>query len=403
MATINGTSGNDTLFGDQNGFPENDRINGLDGDDGLQGGSGNDTLDGGAGNDYLQGGADNDSILGGSGIDYMDGGGGNDSLNGGTGNDFLIGNFGNDLYIVDSTADSITEYSAEDGTDTVQSSVSWTLGNFLENLTLTGTAAITGTGNSLNNILNGSSGNNGLIGGDGNDTLDGGAGKDTLIGGSGNDTYVVNSTTDTIVEFANGGVDVVKSSVSYKLGDNLNNLILTGSSGINGTGSSQNDAITGNNANNALNGSSGKDTLTGLSGNDTLTGGAGNDSLTGGGGNDTFSYATGTAFSNTTVGLDRISDLHKTTGDTDRIALSKKTFTALTSNVGTGFSKSSEFAVVASDAAAATSKAFIVYNQGTGDLFYNQNGSAAGLGTGAEFATLTNHPLLTGTSFIIQT
>ncbi len=402
MATINGTSGNDILSGDINFFPENDRINGFDGDDQLSGGSGNDTIDAGAGNDYIQGGADNDSLLGGSGIDYIDGGGGNDTLNGGTGNDFLIGNFGNDFYVVDSTGDSITEYSAEDGTDTVLSSVSWTLGNFLENLTLTGTASINGTGNSLNNIINGNNGNNGLTGGDGNDTLNGGGGKDTLIGGAGNDTYIIDSNTDTLVEFSNGGIDTVRSSVSYTLSNFFDNLILTGSNAINGTGNGGNNVITGNNANNVLNGSSGNDTVSGLSGNDTLIGGSGNDVLIGGGGNDTFKYATGSAFSNATIGKDTISDFHKTSGDTDRIALSKKTFTALTSNVGVGFSKSTEFAVVANDAAAATSKAFIVYSQGTGNLFYNQNGSSSGFGTGAAFATLTNNPLLTAANFIIE-
>ncbi|MDZ8183502.1 MAG: calcium-binding protein [Nostoc sp. ChiSLP02] len=399
MATINGTPGNDNLFGDGNGFPESDRINGLDGDDNLGGGSGNDTIDGGQGNDYIQGGADNDSLLGGSGIDYIDGGGGNDTLNGGKGNDFLIGNFGDDLYIVDSIGDSITEYSAGDGTDTVQSSVTWTLGNFLENLTLTGSASINGTGNSLNNIINGNSGNNGLTGGDGNDTLNGGGGKDTLIGGAGNDTYIVDSTTDTLVEFSNGGKDTVRSSVSYTLSNYFDDLILTGSNEINGTGNGGNNLITGNNANNVLNGGGGKDTLSGLSGDDTLIGGAGNDLLIGGGGKDTFSYATGSAFSQAIVGIDTIADFQKTS---DKIGLSKKTFNVLTSKVGTGFSKSSEFAVVANDAAAATSKAFIVYSQGTGNLFYNQNGSSGGFGTGGEFATLTNNPLLTATNFVIQ-
>ncbi|MBD2678282.1 MULTISPECIES: calcium-binding protein [Nostoc] len=399
MATINGTSGNDVLFGDINFFPENDVINGFDGDDDLQGGSGNDTINGGAGNDNLQGGADNDSLIGGSGTDFMDGGGGDDTLIGGTGNDFLIGNFGNDLYVVDSIGDSITEYSAQDGTDTVQSSVSWTLGTFLENLTLTGTASISGTGNSLDNTINGNSGNNGLSGGDGNDTLNGGAGKDTLIGGAGNDTYIIDSTTDTIIELANGGNDTVRSSVSYTLGDRLDNLILTGSNAINGTGNGGSNKITGNNANNVLNGSGGNDTLSGLSGNDTLIGGSGNDVLVGGGGNDSFKYATGAAFSNATLGVDTITDFQTAN---DKIVLSKKTFTALTSNVGIGFSKSSEFAVVANDAAAATSKAFIVYSQGTGNLFYNQNGSSAGLGTGAGFATLTTNPLLAATNFILE-
>lgn len=97
-----------------------------------------------------------------------------------------------------------------------------------------------------------------------------------------------------------------------------------------------------------------------------------------------------------------ITDFHQVAGDTDKIALSKQTFTAITSNVGTGFTESSEFAIVANDAAAASHEAFIVYSQGTANLFYNQNGALAGLGTGAEFAMLTNHPLLEATDFVIQ-
>jgi Ca2+-binding RTX toxin-like protein len=75
------------------------------------------------------------------------------------------------------------------GTDTVQSSITWTLGSNLENLVLTGTTAISGTGNAADNVLTGNSVNNTLTGAAGNDTLDGGAGADTLAGGTGNDTY----------------------------------------------------------------------------------------------------------------------------------------------------------------------------------------------------------------------
>jgi Ca2+-binding RTX toxin-like protein len=74
------------------------------------------------------------------------------------------------------------------GTDTVQSAVAWTLGNNLENLTLTGSSAVNGTGNTLGNVLTGNSANNTLTGNAGNDTLDGGAGTDTLVGGTGNDS-----------------------------------------------------------------------------------------------------------------------------------------------------------------------------------------------------------------------
>lgn len=150
-----------------------------------------------------------------------------------------------------------------------------------------------------------------------------------------------------------------------------------------------------------LRGGINNDTLAGGSGNDTLTGEAGNDFLVGGSGNDTFTYALTYPFYST-IGLGTIIDFHKIAGDTDKIALSKEIFTEITSNIGTGFSQKSEFAVVANDTAAATNKAFIVYSQGTGNLFYNSNGALAGLGTGAEFATLTNHPLLAATDFVIQ-
>jgi Ca2+-binding RTX toxin-like protein len=151
---------------------------------------------------------------------------GNNTLNGAAGIDTLIGGLGNDIYQVDTTTDTITE-NANEGTDTVQSSVTYTLGNNSENLTLTGTTAINGTGNAANNSLTGNSGNNTLTGNGGNDTLNGAAGIDTLIGGLGDDTYQIDTTTDTITENANEGTDTVQSSVTYTLGNNLENLLLT--------------------------------------------------------------------------------------------------------------------------------------------------------------------------------
>ncbi|WP_198025794.1 MULTISPECIES: M10 family metallopeptidase C-terminal domain-containing protein [unclassified Prochlorococcus] len=124
------------------------------------------------------GGSNNDSLVG---NEY------NNLLNGGAGDDTLIGGAGNDTYLVDSTSDTVTENSSE-GTDLIQSSVTYTASNNVENLTLTGSSNIDATGNSLDNTLTGNSGNNTLDGGSGNDTLIGGSGDDTLTGGTGTDT-----------------------------------------------------------------------------------------------------------------------------------------------------------------------------------------------------------------------
>jgi Ca2+-binding RTX toxin-like protein len=193
-------------------------------------------------------------------------------LDGGTGADILIGGSGNDTYVVDNTGDLVLEIAAE-GTDTVRSSITYTLGANLENLTLTGAAAINGTGNTGNNIIQGNTANNILSGGDGDDILNGGTGADILIGGLGNDTYVVDNAGDAVFESITAGTDTVQSSITYTLGANLENLILTGAAAINGTGNTGNNIIQGNAANN------------------TLTGGLGSDTLTGGNGNDTFVYS----------------------------------------------------------------------------------------------------------------
>ncbi|MEW5967529.1 MAG: calcium-binding protein [Pseudomonadota bacterium] len=229
---------------------QNLTLNGTSGVDALNGGAGNDTLNGLAGNDTLNGNA------------------GNDRLDGGTGNDTLRGGTGDDIYIVDSATDVIIE-NLNEGHDSVQASVTYTLANNVENLTLTGSSAINGTGNILDNTLIGNSANNILTGGAGNDRLDGGLGSDTLRGGTGNDTYVVNVSTDVVTENANEGIDTVESSVTLTLANNVENLVLTGTSAINGTGNSLNNVITGNSANNTLTGGSGADTLIGGAGNDT--------------------------------------------------------------------------------------------------------------------------------------
>ncbi len=279
----------------------------------------------------------------------MNGLAGNDTLDGGAGADAMEGGDGNDLYKVDNSGDTVTETNtslASGGNDTVWSSVSFTLGANVENLRLLAGNS-DGTGNALNNILYAGEGDNRLdggagmdtvsyqyataevtvslasaltqtTGGSGNDTLlnienltgsvfddilignatanvlDGGLGADFMAGGAGNDTYLVNDIDDVVKEVkgANGGFDLIKSSLTWSLGANVENLTLTGTKAINATGNVLANILTGNSANNILTGGAGNDTLSGGAGNDTLIGGAGKDKLTGGSGKDVFVFKT---------------------------------------------------------------------------------------------------------------
>ncbi|MGO4573084.1 calcium-binding protein [Microvirga sp. 2TAF3] len=128
-----------------------------------------------------------------------------------------------------------------------------------------------------NDHLTGRGGNDTLDGGIGNDTLDGGSGSDMMIGGAGDDTYYVDAPTDVIVEGAGGGVDTVKTSSSFILSENLENLYATGTASISLTGNAGANLIVGNAAANTIDGGAGDDTLDGASGADLMRGGAGND------------------------------------------------------------------------------------------------------------------------------
>ncbi|WP_051412793.1 type I secretion C-terminal target domain-containing protein [Methylophilus sp. 5] len=115
----------------------------------------------------------------------------------------------------------------------------------------------------------GGSGNDKITGNSASNILDGGAGADVIIGGEGNDTYIVDNVADSIIEALNEGTDLIKASVSFRLSDNVENLTLTGTAAINGTGNTLDNIITGNAGNNTLNGNGGIDTLSGDKGNDT--------------------------------------------------------------------------------------------------------------------------------------
>ncbi|MBI3107832.1 MAG: hypothetical protein HYY95_20070, partial [Candidatus Rokubacteria bacterium] len=206
-------------------------------------------------------------------------------LDGGLGVDTMAGGPGNDTYVVQDPGDRLIELQGQ-GTDTVMSAVGYTLGGNLENLTLTGTAAINATGNSANNVLIGNAAAN---------VLNGGSGADTMAGGAGNDTYVVDNAGDVVTEAAGKGTDTVQASLSYTLGANVENLTLTGSTAINATGNALGNTLTGNAAANVL------------------AGGAGADVLSGGRGNDTYRFDRGT-------GADRIVENDATKGNSDTTA-----------------------------------------------------------------------------------
>jgi len=270
-------------------------------------------------------------------------------LDGGAGADTLIGGDGNDVYYVDNVLDVVSEISSlpAGGNDLVFSSVSYSLANNVERLTLTGADNLTGTGNSLantlvgnlaNNTLNGGDGNDSLFGGGGNDnllgsngadtlvgdigddTIDGGSGNDSIVGGGGNDiltggdgldtliggawndTYYVSDNTDWISDTA-GTNEIYYKSGTTSLKINGANFTIGPSNTIIG-GVTFNlyelpTLISGTPSADTLTGGSGDDTILGIGGNDSLTGNAGNDSLDGGDHNDTL---TGDAGNDTLIG-----------------------------------------------------------------------------------------------------
>ena len=334
---ISGGKGDDWIFGDQG----NDTLYGGDGNDAFQDGPGADRMEGGQGDDtfvvhenndvvvelagagtnsvlsfinyVLPGNVENLALYAGPDMDrdgtgnalnnVIEGNGARNVLNGLGGADTLIGYLGNDTYVVDNAGDVVDE-DFGDGFDLVKSSVSFNLtadgvhvsGN-VENLTLTGAAAIAGTGNNLANHIVGNGATNTLSGLDGNDILDGGGGGDKMVGGNGNDIYYIDNVADTIVEYGAQGNDWVFSPISVDLSaigmGYLENVYLTGTANSNAAGNSANNMLVGNGGANKITGASGEDSLYGADGNDTLDGEGALDKLYGGNGNDTYYAANG--------------------------------------------------------------------------------------------------------------
>ncbi|MDB5850023.1 MAG: hypothetical protein JWP29_3775 [Rhodoferax sp.] len=223
-----------------------------------------------------------------------------DVMVGTVGADNMAGGLGNDTYVVNHAGDVVTEQ-VNEGTDTVQSSLSYILGANVEKLVLTGAGVINGTGNALANMLTGNAASNNLYGGAGNDILDGAGGPNKMYGGVGDDTYYVAKATDGVFENLNEGMDLILSTSDYELGLNAENLTLLGTAAISALGNTIDNVLTGNVASN---------TLTGRDGNDTLIGGLGADTLVGGSGNDTYLLGRGD-------GADLVTENDAAAGNTD--------------------------------------------------------------------------------------
>jgi len=385
MATFNGTDGNDTL----NGGTAADEVNGLGGNDSLQGGAGNDTIYGNAGDDWIEGGAGNDALSGGSGQDsyvFRESGTANaDSLaNFDSGWDNLqldaaafgaigaTGRFASGDVRFYSAAGASAGHDADDriifntstgqlfydadgsGSGAAQLIATVAAGSTVAatDVTVFGTATPSPTPTPTptpSGVITGTSGNDSLVGTAGNDTIDGGAGADTMQGAAGDDTYIVDNVGDVIIEQENGGIDTAQSSVSYTLGGWVNNLVLTGTAAINGTGNGVENQITGNAAANVLDG--------GLLA-DTLTGGGGADSFN-------FSVAPGAA------DADLITDF---TSGTDTIHLDARVMAAL----GTSGNFAAGDARFWTGAAAHDADDRVVFDSSTGNLWYDADGNGAG-------------------------
>ena len=252
------------------------------------------------------------NVLTGNGLD--------NTLDGGADNDRMSGGAGDDTYTVDSTGDIVTESlkGAAGGTDHVDSKVSFTLGANLEDLTLLDDDNVAGTGNGLDNEIEGNDGNNKLSGlagadtldgDDGNDTLDGGAGADKMDGGNGDDIYVQDNAGDLITEAGKDSGDELRTNQARTdILAGIEHYTFLGAAALDFTADGAANRIAGNKGADKIDGGDGNDTLAGNGGNDTLTGGNDNDSLDGGVGNDSLIGGAGDDIYVVNSAGDKISD-----------------------------------------------------------------------------------------------
>jgi Ca2+-binding RTX toxin-like protein len=226
-------------------------------------------------------------------------------------------------------------------------------------------------GNAAANYFFGADGADSLYGGAGADELNGGDGADTLAGGAGNDVCYVNQASDVTIENPDSGTDTVVTFTSWTLASTFENLTLNSCAGwINGTGNSGANVIIGNTSGNVLNG------------------GFGNDILSAGFGVDPDFFVFDTAL-NAAANVDAITDFNDAN---DTFVLNHAVFTTL--GVGTLAAKQFQIGAAANEAADR-----IIYNQGTGQIFYDADGDLGG--TAVLFATVTPGISLTNNDFIV--
>lgn len=409
--TGTGTSGSELIIS----YASNTTLRGLGGNDVLKGGSGS-IVQGGDGNDVLE--------ITSSGTGTLEGGDGSDTYN--------VYVLGGTLRIDDRSGGIDTIFTTIDNFSlTSMPGVTYIGGTLIENLTLAAPGAssgliggpITASGNSINNIIvgnrqnnilnglggndtiygsfgddtiDGGTGNDQLFGQQGNDTLIGGIGVDTLVGGIGNDTYQADSS-DIIVELNNEGTDIVfvNGSLTTSAAVEFINTTTTTAVTINLSSRTTANADGSGTTISVSNSSSAGDILIGGAGNDVLLGKAGIDTLTGNGGSDIFVFGgaglSATGSTPTSIRRDIITDF---ISGVDKIQLNSISFTALATPTIPVFATYNG-PISNLDKV----NALIVYNQPTGELFYNPNGTA--FGTAGTFAILTGAPTVVAADFTV--
>ncbi|MFN6541380.1 MAG: beta strand repeat-containing protein [Nostoc sp. EkiNYC01] len=337
------------------------------------------------GSDNFSGTDGNDNIFGNGGNDTISGSGGNDTISGGTGNDTFIFRLGDGN-------DTITDFA---GIGTGSNPSATVISRF-------DTLQFIGSGLTARNLQLTQNGNNLEL-----TFLDAPSSKVTLqnfqlenldnLPPRGSRQAYGNILFDGQTQITDS-FDVFNANSTQSIIFNKNTVTFLNDLNNNVEGFyNSNDVINAQGGNDIVNGNSGDDLLRGGSGNDSLIGGRGNDTLVGGVGADFFVYNSNAQFTTTAVGIDTITDFNRSEGD--KIVLDKTTFSAITSAVGTGFSNANDFQITN---LGGTSTATIVYDSVSGQLFYNQNGSAAGFGSGGLFATLVGAPTLTASDFLLQ-